>query len=55
MGSRYFASHLPSPMYRPIFGVLWDMIGDKDLRIKQEQNSRFAGSRGCASSLGSGP
>jgi len=39
MGSTYFASHLPTPTYRPIFGVLWDMIGDKDLRIKQEQNS----------------
>lgn len=39
MGSTYFASHLPSSNYRPIFGVLWDMIGDKDLLIKQEQNS----------------
>jgi Zn-dependent M28 family amino/carboxypeptidase len=39
MGSTYFASHLPSPNYRPIFGVLFDMIGDKDLRIKQEENS----------------
>ncbi len=39
MGSRYFASHLPTPTYRPIFGIVWDMIGDKDLRIKQEQNS----------------
>jgi len=39
MGSTYFASHLPSPNYRPIFGVLWDMIGDKDLLIKQEQIS----------------
>jgi glutaminyl-peptide cyclotransferase len=39
MGSTYFAAHLPSPTYRPIFGVLWDMIGDKDLLIKQEQNS----------------
>lgn len=39
MGSTYFASHLPTPSYRPIFGVLFDMIGDKDLRIKQEQNS----------------
>jgi glutaminyl-peptide cyclotransferase len=39
MGSTYFAAHLPSATYRPIFGVLWDMIGDKDLRIKQEQNS----------------
>jgi len=39
MGSTYFASHLPSPGYRPIFGVLWDMIGDKDLLIKREPNS----------------
>ena len=39
MGSTYFASHLPSPAYRPLFGVLWDMIGDKDLLIKQEVNS----------------
>ena len=39
MGSTYFASHLPSANYRPIFGVLWDMIGDRDLRIQQEQNS----------------
>lgn len=39
MGSTYFAAHLPTPTYRPIFGVLFDMIGDKDLRIKQEQNS----------------
>jgi Zn-dependent M28 family amino/carboxypeptidase len=39
MGSTYFASHLPSPTYRPIFGVLWDMIGDRDLLIKQEVNS----------------
>jgi len=39
MGSTYFASHLPSPNYRPIFGILWDMIGDKDLLIKKEQIS----------------
>lgn len=39
MGSTYFASHLPSPNYRPIYGVLWDMIGDRDLKIKQEVNS----------------
>jgi hypothetical protein len=39
MGSTYFATHLPSPAYRPIFGVLWDMIGDRDLLIRQEQNS----------------
>lgn len=39
MGSTYFASHLPSPDYRPIFGVLWDMIGDRDLQIFQERYS----------------
>lgn len=36
IGADYFASHLPSPGYRPLFGILWDMIGDKDLRIPQE-------------------
>lgn len=39
IGSKYFAEHLPSPDYKPIFGVLWDMIGDKDLQIYQETNS----------------
>ena len=39
IGSKYFAEHLPSPDYRPIFGVLWDMIGDRDLQIYQETNS----------------
>lgn len=39
IGSRYFVQHLPSPSYRPLFGVLWDMIGDKDLQIYQERNS----------------
>ena len=36
IGSKYFAAHPPEPNYKPIFGVLWDMIGDKDLRIKKE-------------------
>jgi hypothetical protein len=39
IGSTYFAEHLPSADYRPTFGVLWDMIGDRDLRIPYEQNS----------------
>ncbi|HTE47381.1 MAG TPA: M28 family peptidase [Gemmatimonadaceae bacterium] len=38
-GSQYFASHLPSPNYKPLFGVLWDMIGDADLQIYQEAYS----------------
>ncbi|HXT14338.1 MAG TPA: M28 family peptidase [Gemmatimonadaceae bacterium] len=38
-GSQYFANHLPSPDYKPLYGVLFDMIGDADLQIYQEQNS----------------
>jgi glutaminyl-peptide cyclotransferase len=36
IGSTYFASHLPSPGYKPLYAVLFDMIGDKDLDIYQE-------------------
>ena len=39
LGSTYFAEHLPSPNYKPLFGVLWDMIGDVNLQIYQEVNS----------------
>ncbi len=39
LGSKYFATHLPDPGYKPVFGVLYDMIGDADLRIPQEINS----------------
>jgi hypothetical protein len=39
LGSQYFAEHLPSPDYKPIFGILWDMIGDAHLNILQEGNS----------------
>jgi glutaminyl-peptide cyclotransferase len=39
IGSKYFATHLPSPDYKPLYGVLWDMIGDKDLRIPYEMIS----------------
>lgn len=38
-GSQYFANHLPSGDYKPLYGVLFDMIGDKDLQIYQEANS----------------
>jgi len=41
-GSSYFAAHLatfPSPGYKPLYGVLWDMIGDEDLEIMQERHS----------------
>ena len=39
IGAKYFAAHPPTPGYKPIFGVLWDMIGDRDLRIPYEMNS----------------
>ena len=38
IGSRWFAAHQP-PGYQPLFGVLFDMVGDKDLQIYQEGNS----------------
>lgn len=39
IGSTYFADHLPSAGYQPLFGVVWDMVGDADLRIPQEGHS----------------
>jgi len=39
LGSTYFAGHLPSASYQPLFGVVFDMIGEKDLRIEQEGHS----------------
>jgi glutaminyl-peptide cyclotransferase len=38
LGSTYFAANMPAG-YQPIFGVLFDMIGDADLEIPQEGNS----------------
>jgi len=39
LGSTHYAENLDSQDQRPLFAVVWDMIGDKDLRIPQEQNS----------------
>jgi glutaminyl-peptide cyclotransferase len=39
IGSKHFAQHLPSPDYRPLFGVVWDMIGDASLGMYQEGHS----------------
>ncbi|MBA3890268.1 MAG: M28 family peptidase [Gemmatimonadaceae bacterium] len=36
IGARHFAANLPSPGYRPMFGVVWDMIGDANLELLQE-------------------
>jgi Zn-dependent M28 family amino/carboxypeptidase len=38
IGSRYFAAHLP-PAYQPLFAVVFDMVGDRDLQIYHEGNS----------------
>lgn len=43
LGAKYYADHiLPDSTYRPMLAVLWDMIGDRDLRIPQEAHSRQA-------------
>ena len=39
IGSTYFAKNPPEPNYKPIFGVVWDMIGDADLAIRKESYS----------------
>ncbi|CAN5643481.1 M28 family peptidase [soil metagenome] len=39
IGSSYFARNIPWAGYRPLFGVVWDMIGDRDLQIYQEVHS----------------
>jgi glutaminyl-peptide cyclotransferase len=38
IGSQYFANTL-RPAYKPIFGVVWDMIGDASLQVYQEGHS----------------
>jgi Zn-dependent M28 family amino/carboxypeptidase len=35
IGARYFARHLPAG-YRPLFAVLWDMVGGRDQQIYEE-------------------
>lgn len=39
MGSRYFAAHQPTG-YPPLFAVLFDMVGDRDLQIYHEGYSQ---------------
>ena len=36
IGSRHFAENLPEPGYQPLFGVLWDMVGDENPVFEQE-------------------
>ncbi len=43
VGARYYAENiLPDSAYRPMFGVLWDMVGHRNLRIHQEAFSERA-------------
>jgi glutaminyl-peptide cyclotransferase len=39
IGATYFAEHLPSPGYHPIFGVVWDMVADLDQQFLHESQS----------------
>jgi len=39
IGSTWFAAHQPAG-YPPLFAVLFDMIGDRDLQVPYEQNSQ---------------
>ncbi len=41
LGSRYFAKNMGK--LRPTYGILLDMVGDKDLQIYKEMNSVLAG------------
>ncbi len=41
IGSRYYAGH-QAPGARPDYAVLFDMVGDRDLRIPREPNSVIA-------------
>jgi hypothetical protein len=42
IGSTWFAEHLPEPGYQPMFGVVWDMVGDRDPRFYHEGHSMQA-------------
>lgn len=39
LGSRYFANHLP-PNYKPAFGILLDLVGDKEAKFAREGHSQ---------------
>ena len=43
LGVDYFADHLPDP--KPDYGILLDMIGQKDLVVPEEQTSFFKAER----------
>lgn len=41
LGSRHYAEAVADAP-KPLFAVVWDMVGDRDLRIYQEYNSAYA-------------
>ena len=41
IGAKWYAAH-PVAAERPLFAVLWDMVGDKELRIPKEPGSQIA-------------
>jgi glutaminyl-peptide cyclotransferase len=59
IGASYYAAH-PIVAGRPLFGVLWDMVGHADLKLPVENNSQIAAPDvvdrvwGAAASLGYG-
>src|SRR5207245_8647512 len=38
LGTRYFSANMPAG-FKPLFGILLDMVGDKDLELPKEANS----------------
>ena len=54
LGSTVLRRAPAEPDYKPIFGVLWDMIGDADLQIPQEGNSVRAGAGSRRARVGDG-
>lgn len=59
IGAEYYAQH-PIAGNRPLFAVLWDMVGHKDAQFPIEENSQVAGEQvvdkvwGVAASMGYG-
>ena len=40
LGSKHYASNLDPAAPKPLFAVVWDMVGDSDLRVYREGNSQ---------------
>ena len=51
LGARYYAKN-QAPGPKPLFAVLFDMIGDRDLQIYQEGNSLLGAPRGGRAGVG---